>query len=271
MGDQLIAAMKQEVSTASPLERNLQTLKEGEMPAKVDALVSMNDILQDPNCVQELIDKADMLIEALAIVAANTFQKTDVDHIPLRFAKYYLNIVYKACSTSRIVREASEHPIFQLTEVLLNCLLIDELEHLGEKREGASMVRLINAAMFKLLENGNPTKTFLSMIFLFKKYKGSGNRILNLTAKCALKLTKVMASLVAEIDILRLLESVQEYAEIPIKDEVGKMAIKTILTEIGTLQPQEIWEAVEKLDMPNTEKLRKWMSEITKPAPPAEE
>jgi hypothetical protein len=132
-----------------------------------------------------------------------------------------------------------------MTEVLLSCLLIDELEKLGEKKEGASMVRLINATIFKLLENGVPTKTFRSMIFIFCKYKGSGNKILNLTAKCALKLTKVMSSLIDEIDIAALLESVEKYVDLPGKCDVSKMAIKTILTEIGHIKPGEIWEAYE--------------------------
>lgn len=104
------------------------------------------------------------------------------------------------------------------------------MEQKEKEREEASIVQLINAVIIKLLENGNPTKTFLSMIFLFKKYKGSGNHILNLTADYVLKLSSVMESFISEIDIFCLLESVSEYNEIPIKDTVGKMAIKTILT-----------------------------------------
>lgn len=67
------------------------------MPAKVDALVSLNDILTSTDSLPELLRSADTLMEALAQVAINTFTKTPVQEIPLRFAKYYLNIVCKVC------------------------------------------------------------------------------------------------------------------------------------------------------------------------------
>ena len=67
------------------------------------------------------------------------------------------------------------------------------------------MVKLINASMLKLLENGEKTKTFRILIWLLKKYKGTGDKILNLVAKCSLKLTKAMSSLIDEIRPLDLL------------------------------------------------------------------
>ena len=204
-GDDLISALKEEVSSQSPLERNLQTLKTGEMPAKVDALVSLNDILTDVASLTELLRSADMLMEALAQVAINTFTMTAVVEIPVRFAKYYLNIVFKVCQNVKVVRETSESALRDLTEILLKCLLIDDLQRLGDKNEGASMVKLINASMLKLLENGEKTKTFRILIWLLKKYKGTGDKILNLVAKCSLKLTKAMSSLIDEIRPLDLL------------------------------------------------------------------
>lgn len=89
--------MKNEVSSQSPLERNLQTLKTGEMPAKVDALVSLNDMLTDVESLPELLRSVDTLMEALAQVAINTFTIASVSDIPVRFANYYLKVVFKVC------------------------------------------------------------------------------------------------------------------------------------------------------------------------------
>lgn len=39
-----------------------------------------------------------------------------VEEIPLRFAKYFITIVLKACSCKEIMREVSEERIFELAE-----------------------------------------------------------------------------------------------------------------------------------------------------------
>jgi hypothetical protein len=71
------------------------------------------------------------------------------------------------------------------------------------------MVQLINAAILSYWKMATD-KTFLSIIFLFKKYKGSGT-IPEPHSKMRTEVEKkIKASLVAEINILRLLQSVQE-------------------------------------------------------------
>jgi len=103
----------------TPLERALQTLSKGEMPEKVDALVNLNEILSDQKSIQELCSKSDMILEGLSTVAMDTFVRVAVAEIPIRFAKYYLNIVYKTSTTIAVIRESSEISMIMLIETLL--------------------------------------------------------------------------------------------------------------------------------------------------------
>ena len=103
----------------TPLERALHTLSQGEMPEKVDALVNLNEILSDPKSIVELCAKSDLILEGLATVAMDTFVRVSVAEIPIRFAKYYLNIVYKASTTIAVIREVCEISLTMLIETLL--------------------------------------------------------------------------------------------------------------------------------------------------------
>jgi len=58
---------------------------------------------------------ANDLINAFTHVLIDIFERP-VEEIPLRFAKYFITIVLKACSCKEIMREASEEAIFELAE-----------------------------------------------------------------------------------------------------------------------------------------------------------
>lgn len=55
------------------------------------------------------------LTNAFTHVLIDIFERP-VEEIPLRFAKYFITIVLKACSCKEIMREASEESIFELAE-----------------------------------------------------------------------------------------------------------------------------------------------------------
>lgn len=58
---------------------------------------------------------ANDLVSAFTHVLIDIFERS-VEDIPLRFAKYFITIVHKACSCKEIMREVSEERIFELSE-----------------------------------------------------------------------------------------------------------------------------------------------------------
>ena len=64
---------------------------------------------------QALIRTSNDLVNAFTHVLMDIFDRS-VEDIPLRFAKYFITIVHKACSCKEIMREVSEDRIFELSE-----------------------------------------------------------------------------------------------------------------------------------------------------------
>jgi len=62
-----------------------------------------------------LIRSANDLVNAFTHVLMDIFERS-IEDIPLRFAKYFITIVHKACSCKEIMREVSEERIFELAE-----------------------------------------------------------------------------------------------------------------------------------------------------------
>ncbi len=66
---------------------------------------------------------------------------------------------------------ANEKETYELTEQLLVRLLTDNLDKLGEGKEGEVILKTLNAAMLRLLENCQPTLIYCALYNLLRKYK----------------------------------------------------------------------------------------------------
>ena len=254
----------------SELDKHIETLRNGDMSARVDALVFINDFVL--NCLEthkeELQRKANILADSLTRVIIITFDKPVAD-IPLRFAKYFLNVVNKICCTKLIMKELNESSLLALVEQILIRLLIEELEKLGEKGEGEAMLKSLNATMLRILEHCKPTLIFVVLIRLLTKYKSGASlqKMTGLIIRCLLKLAKIMPSLIRQIEIGKILISMHEYligSKLSSSEDVGSKTIKTILTEIVKLQGPSIWEAYEdirKHSVPDVQ-IERWLNDM---------
>ncbi len=79
-------------------------------------MTSLNEIICDIDSNKPfLIRAANELVGAFTHVLNDIFDKS-VEDIPLRFAKYFIGIVLKTCSSKEIMKEVSEERIFDLAE-----------------------------------------------------------------------------------------------------------------------------------------------------------
>ena len=253
--------------SSSELDKHIEVLRNGDMSSRVDALVAINDLVLNnlDSHKEELQRKANQLSDALTKVILITFDKP-IAEIPLRFAKYFLNVVHKVCCTKTIMRELNENSLFALVEQILIRLLIDELETLGEKGEGELMLKTLNGTMLRILEHCRPTRIFVVLIRLLTKYK-SGTTLQKMTGliiRCLLKLTKIMASLIHQIEAEKLLVAMHEYlvqSKPCSPDDVGSKTLKTILAEVVKLQGAGIWQAYDEVKKHSTPDvlIEKWI------------
>ena len=88
------------------------------------------------------------------------------------------------------MKEASEESIFELAEQLLTRLLIENLDKVGENKEGELILKNLNSSMIRLLENCNHTYIFCVLFNLLRKYKDfhKMSKLPGLIIKCLLEI-----------------------------------------------------------------------------------
>jgi len=96
--------------------KHVLILKYSELAKRVESLIVINEIIQTVSKHQEGIKHtANELINAFTHVLIDIFERPMSD-FPLRFAKYFVTIVNKACSCKEIMREVDEKEIYDLAE-----------------------------------------------------------------------------------------------------------------------------------------------------------
>jgi hypothetical protein len=109
------------------------------------------------------------LINAFTHVMDDIF-KHPVQDIPLRFTKYFITIVNKTCTSKELMTEVSEKSVHDLVEQLLTRLLIENLDKIGQNKEGELILKNLNSSMIRMLENCNHTYVFGVLFGLLKKF-----------------------------------------------------------------------------------------------------
>ena len=242
----LYESFKIEDPFTSELDKNLDILKNGDISSKVDALVSINDlILNFESNREELQLKANSILEALTKVLISTFDKP-VGDIPLRFAKYFLNVLNKVCSTRVIIRELTETSLYSIVEQVLTRLLLEELEKMGDKGEGEMMLKTLNGTMLRLLEHSSPSKIIIVLIRLLSKYRASSRfiKMPSMITRCLMKMMKGLNLVIQQIEVGKVLLAMHEYLiqiKNSVNDDLGVKTLKTFLVEIVKVQGNNIW------------------------------
>jgi cytoskeleton-associated protein 5 len=246
----LYESFKIEDPFTSELDKNLEILKNSDISSKVDALVAINDlILNFESNKEELQQKANSISEALTRVLITTFEKP-VDDIPLRFAKYFLNVLNKVCSTRAIIRELTETSLYMMVEQVLSRLLIEELEKMGDKGEGEMMLKTLNGTMLRLLDHSAPSKMTIVLIRLLSKYRGQ-NRFLKMPGmitRCLMKIMKNLQVIIQQIEVGKVFLAMHEYliqVKNSLNDDLGVKTLKSFLVEIVKVQGNAVWSSYE--------------------------
>jgi hypothetical protein len=164
--------------------------------------------------------------------------------------------------------------VMDLSEQLLTRLLTDNLDKVGENKEGDAILKNLNSAMLRTLENCNHTYVLCVLIDLQRKYKdyASMPRLPSLIVKCLLKSSKIIEKVIDKLDIEKILLSIHEYllvinheSKSP-NDEQGIKIVKTVLNEIVKLKRDAVWDsyAVIKCHGKPDSHIHRWIDSILK-------
>lgn len=204
--DDPIASMCEEI------EKHIKQLKHGDLSKRVDSLVSLNEMILNQEQYKEgLVRSANEIISAMTHVMIDIFDK-EIEEIPLRFAKYFITISVRLTQTKDIMRAISEENVFNYSEQLLLRLLIENLDKIGENKEGEFILKNLNSCVLRALENCNHTDILVVLFQLLKKYKDYGKlpKLAALIVKCILKLSKIIDKIIDKLDLEKVLVAIHE-------------------------------------------------------------
>jgi hypothetical protein len=145
---------------------------------------------------------------------------------------------------------------------------------MGDQKEGDYIIKNLNAAILRLLDNCNPSHIFCILFTLLKKYKDSLflPKLPNIILKCILKLSKIFKKSIVQLDFERLLLVMHEYlAEIDHSlktqnDEIGIRLVKNVVNELVKIKKEQIWESYRIVEIHQLQDnfIQKWITVILK-------
>ena len=183
-----------------------------------------------------LIPNIDKIIETFIKVLHGLFIENDIKNIPIKFTRYLTTVLLKISSNQELISHLSYKVLSQITNELLNYLLIQGFDKIKEKQEEGNIIfKSINSTMLRIIENCNTTDIILVLLDIIKKYqKGEAKKLANLSVKCLLKATENLNKLINNLNIKKILNEIivynyeQIYPELKNKQQTDEIILKFI-------------------------------------------
>jgi len=233
--------LEQEGEKVSSIKKCLELLKEEDMAQKLDGLISLDETLR--SYVGEKIDvEVNDMYRVLVDVLKWMFNK-EMQDIPLKFAKYFLNVFASICGIKNLLKSIQKPMLFIVLEELIQKLQYEKLKDLGTNSEGKAMLRSLETATMNLVSNSNPNIFFEVLIKLLKKNR-LNSKIIALVVKTALSFCKEIEAFFSSLNVSKMLLIMHEYlAEVQLdmqNDEI--IILKALLNELVKIKRGNIWE-----------------------------
>lgn len=187
----------------------------------------------------------------------------------MKFTKYFTITLCKLSSNRELISNISYEVSLALSRELLKCLLIKDLETIGDNREGFKIFKSINSTMLRILENCNKTQFTLALLELIKEfYEKDDKNLITLAIKCLLKLSNNFMESMDKIDqillkIHLLLLSLEEINSNIKTRNIIINTMKEIIRNLVVLEKENIMDDYSKsvLIHPSNDKyILKWIN-----------
>ena len=173
-----------------------------------------------------------------------------------------------------------EQELYELGEQLLTRLLIDNLDKLGDEKEGEFILKNLNGSMLRCLENCNKTSIFCVLFNLLRRYKDNPAQVKlpGLIIKCLLKLSKILEKVINELEIERVLIVIHLYLisinheKKTSNDEMGIRIVKTLVHEMVKVKQHAILQSYKIVENHEVEDkhLQRWIKIILNTIDPSD-
>ena len=189
-----------------------------------------------------LIPNVDKIITTFKSVSHKLFYMTDLNTIPIKFAKYLSIVFCKLASNKELISNLSYNILLDISRELLRYLLINGLDRIGDKQEGNIIFKSINSTVLRILENCDITFVISALLELIKEfYEKDDKNLVNLSIKCLLKSAYNLSQNIDNIKIsqillqihLLLLSLQKKNKDLNKKSQTDALIINTVKNIIG--------------------------------------
>ena len=189
-----------------------------------------------------LIPNVDKIITTFKSVSHKLFYMTDLNTIPIKFAKYLSIVFCKLASNKELISNLSYNILLDISRELLRYLLINGLDRLGDKQEGNIIFKSINSTVLRILENCDITFVISALLELIKEFHEKDDKnLVNLSIKCLLKSAYNLSQNIDNIKIsqillqihLLLLSLQKKNKDLNKKSQTDALIINTVKNIVG--------------------------------------
>ena len=152
-----------------------------------------------------LIENIDKIIQMFIKIMHEMFIENNINQMNIKFARYLITVLLKISSNKELISNISNKILSEITNDLLNYLLIQGFDKLKEKQEGSIIFKSINSTMLRILENCDKNDIISVLLDIIKKYQKNGDKkMCNLSVKCLLKTTENLSEIINNLDMKKI-------------------------------------------------------------------
>ena len=235
------------INSEKDLLNNLKKLLVKNESEQLNAIILIHEIVHQKYEENKkiLIPNIDKVIEIFIQVLHGLFIDNDIKNIPIKFTRYITTVLLKISSNQELISHLGYKILSEITNELLNYLLIQGFDKIKEqKEEGSIIFKSINSTMLRIIENCNKTNIILVLLDIIKKYqKGEGKKIGSLSVKCLLKATENLSKIIDNLDLKKILNEMhiivynyeQLYPDLKNKQQTDDVILRFIRNFINNL------------------------------------
>ena len=234
------------VYSENELLSTLNNLLIGNIKIRVNTIILLHEMIyiKYEENKQILIPNIDNIIDKFIKVTHELFIENDIPANSVKFAKYVSTVLLKIAFNKELISHISYKSLYDLTNELLNYLLIKDFEKIDKNSEEYSIFRSINSVMLRIIDNCDKTSIILVLLEIVKNDQNSKVKKMDtLPVKCLLKATENLGKIVNELDIKKIFNEFhiiivnyeKIYPELNNKDQRDAIIIKFIKNFINHL------------------------------------
>ena len=254
-------------NTEKDLLNNLKKLYAKNESEQLSSIILIHEIIYQKYQENKkiLIPNIDKIIKTFIQVLHGILIEKELKNIPVKFTRYLTTVLLKIASNQELISHISYKVLSEITNELLNYLLIQGFDKIKDKQEEGNIIfKSINSTMLRIIENCNKTDIILVLLDIIKKHQKGGNKkISNLAVKCLLKATENINKIINNLDLKKILNEMhlivynylQLYPELKNKqstDDIILKFIRNFINNIVKIKEHDIWniynDSIKKSD-----------------------